>query len=281
MQPQQLRKLARRWAIPVVLITVVAGIAGFAVARYTTPIYEARAIVLVRAGPQAANNSASALSPDEATAAAAALMTEPLMLQQVINELHLGINTDQLAKQVTATPETNTEVVDVAVQDPSPAKTALIDNRLTSDYVAAVTKQNQQRINQVGAALQKQITDVTNTLKTEFAQLATAERQHADTTGITAEIHGNTTLLGTLTANYSAFRAIEAQNLVTVLVEAPASVPVTPVSPKVLLDVLLALFAGLLVGLGVAAAFEYFDQGPAAQGPTRRQGELRGGEAGA
>ena len=59
MQPQQLRKLARRWAIPVVLITVVAGIAGFAVARYTTPIYEARAIVLVRAGPQAANNSAA------------------------------------------------------------------------------------------------------------------------------------------------------------------------------------------------------------------------------
>ncbi len=46
-----------------------------------------------------------------------------------------------------------------------------------------------------------------------------------------------------------------------IAVAAAASVPVTPVSPKVLLDLLLALFAGLLVGLGVAAAFEYFDQG--------------------
>jgi capsular exopolysaccharide synthesis family protein len=124
-----------------------------------------------------------------------------------------------------------------------------------------VTNQNEQQITKLGAALLKQITDVTSTVKTEIAQLGAADKRNADTTGITAEINGNTTLLGTLTANYSAFQANQAQNLVTVKVAAPASVPVTPISPKVLLDVLLALFAGLLVGLGVAAAFEYFDQG--------------------
>jgi capsular exopolysaccharide synthesis family protein len=259
MQPQQLRKLARRWVIPVVLITVVAGIVGFAVARHATPIYEADATVLVEAGPQGASNSAVTLSPDEVTATAAALMTEPPILQQVINKLHLGVNTDQLAKQVTATPETGTELVDVKVQDPSPAKATLIDNTLTSDYVAAVTKQNQQQIDKLGAALLKPITDATNTLNTEKAQLATADTQRAS--GITAEITGTESLLVTANGNYDAFLATQAQNLVTVSVPAPASVPLTPVSPKVLLDVLLALFAGLLVGLGVAAAFEYFDQG--------------------
>ena len=261
MQPQQLRKLARRWAIPVVLITVVAGIAGFAVARHSTPIYQAQASVLVIAGPQASNNSAVSLSPDQATATAASLMTEPPTLQQVITKLHLGVTTDQLAKQVTATPQTGTELVDVAVQDPSPAKAALIDNTLTRDYADHVTSQNGLRINALALPLLATITNVTNTLKTEVAQLGTANKQHADTTGITAEINGNTTLLGTLTASYSAFQANQAQNLVTVTVEATALVPLTPVSPKVLLDVLLALFAGLLVGLGVAAAFEYFDQG--------------------
>jgi len=258
MQPQQLRKLARRWTLPVVLITVVAGIVGFAVARHSTPIYQADATVLVVAGPQA-NNSAVPLSPDEATATAAKLMTEPPMLQQVIGELYLGVNTDQLAKQVTATPETGTELVDVAVQDPSPAKAALIDNTLTRDYAAKVTKQNQQGIAQAGAALLQQITDARNTLKTEDAQLATADRQLA--TGINAEINATSALLSQLLANYSTFQSTQAQNQVTVSVQAPASVPVTPVSPKVLLDVALALFAGLLVGLGVAAAFEYFDQG--------------------
>jgi non-specific protein-tyrosine kinase len=243
----------------VVLITAVAGIAGFAVARHSTPIYQADATVLVVAGPQSANNSAVSLSPDEATATAAKLMTEPPKLQQVINELHLGVTTDQLAKQVTATPQTSTELVDVAVQDPSPAKAALIDNTLTGNYAAYVTNQNAQRVNALALALLKQITDVTDTLKTEVAQLGTADRQHAP--GITAEINGNTTLLGTLTANYSAFQANQAQNQVAVSVEAAALVPLIPVSPKVLLDVLLALFAGLLVGLGVAAAFEYFDQG--------------------
>jgi capsular polysaccharide biosynthesis protein len=269
MQPQKLRKLARRWVIPVLLITLVAGIVGFAVAQHATPIYQADATVLVVAGPQSANNpvtlcNASATAAGcnaSATDTAAALMTEPPMLQQVINELHLGVTTDQLAKQVTATPETGTELVDVAVQDPSPARAALIDNTLTSDFVALVTKQNQQQIDTLGAALLKQITDATNTLNTEKAQLATAIRQRADTSGIIAEINDTTSLLVTLNANYRAFLATQAQNLVSVSVARPASVPVTPVSPKALLDVLLALFAGLLVGLGVAVAFEYFDQG--------------------
>jgi uncharacterized protein involved in exopolysaccharide biosynthesis len=270
MQPQQLRELARRWALPVALITVVAGIVGFAVARHSTSIYQADATVLVVAGPQSPNNpvtlcNASATAAGcntSATAAAAALMTEPPMLQQVIDELHLGVTSDQLAKQVTATPEASTELVDVTVQDPSPAKAALIDNTLTRDYVAAVTKQNEQRITQAGAALLKQIADATNALNIEDAQLAKADRQHANPTGITAEINGTTSLLTQLNANYDAFMANEAQNVVTVRVWAPASVPVTPVSPKVLLDVLLALFAGLLVGLGVAAAFEIFRSGP-------------------
>lgn len=261
MQPQQLRKLARRWAIPVAFITVVAGIIGFAVAKHATPIYQADATVLVVAGPQSTNNSAVPLSPDEATATAAALMKAPPTLQQVINELHLGVNTDQLAKQVTTTPETGTELVDVAVQDPSPTKAALIANTLATAYSDAVTNQNALRVNKLGAALLQQIANVTNTLQSEDAQLAKADRQHADTTAITAEITGTTNLLSTLTANYSNFQSTQEQNLVTVSVAAPASVPVTPVSPKVLLDVLLALFAGLLVGLGVVAAFEYFDQG--------------------
>jgi non-specific protein-tyrosine kinase len=243
------------------VMTIVAGIVSFAVARHSTPIYQAQAIVLVIAGPQSANNSAVSLSPDQATATAAALMVEPPMLQRVISELHLGVTTDQLAKQVTATPETSTELVDVAVQDPSPTKAALIDNTLTSDYATSVTNQNQQRIDKLGAALLKPITDATNTLTTEKALLATADAHRADTSGINAEITGTTSLLATLNANYDAFLATQAQNLVTVSVAAPASVPVTPVSPKVLLDTLLGLFAGLLIGVGVAASFEYFDQG--------------------
>jgi non-specific protein-tyrosine kinase len=261
MQPQQLRKLVRRWALPVVLITFVAGIVGFAVARHATPIYQADATVFVYGPQSAANNSAVSVTPDEVTANAAALMTEPPMLQQVIDELHLGVNTDQLAKHVTATPETSTELVDVAVQDPSPAKAASIANTLTRDYVTSVTNQNEQRINTLGAALLKPITAANIALKADYAELAQADRQHKDTTGITAEITSTTSLLVTLNASYDAFLATQAQNQVTVSVPAPALVPVTPVSPKVLLDVLLALFAGLLVGLGVAAAFEYFDQG--------------------
>lgn len=261
MDPQRLRKLVKRWAIPVVLITIVGGAVAYAVTRRITPMYEAQATVLVVAGPQQAGaNTGVALSNDQVTTTAASLMTEPPLLQRVINELKLNTTTDQLARQVTATPITNAQLVNVTVQDPDAALATRMANTLSSDFVDQVTTENTQRINQAGAAYQTQITALTNTLSDEENKLANAPRNQ-DTTGLTAEITANSSELTTVTAQYSAFKATQAQNLETVSIAAPASQPTQPASPKLLLNLALGLIAGLLVGLGVVALAEYLDQG--------------------
>jgi non-specific protein-tyrosine kinase len=272
MDPQRLRKLVRRWAIPVALITIVGVVVAYAITRRMTPIYEAQATVLVVAGPQQAGaNTGVALNNDQVTTTAASLMTEPPILQRVINELKLNTTTDLLSRLVTATPITNAQLVNVTVQDPSPVMATRIANTLSSDFVDQITQQNTQRINAAGAALEAQITALTATLNNQENQLARAQARNQDTTALTAEIANNSSLLTTLTANYGTFKATQAQNLETVSIAAPAAQPAQPASPKLLLNLALGLVAGLLVALGIAALAEYLDQGLASEEDVRER----------
>jgi non-specific protein-tyrosine kinase len=261
MDPQKLRKLVRRWAIPVVLITLVGGVVAYAVTRRITPIYEAQATVQVTAGPQQAGASSGApLSNDQVTQTAATLMTLPKILQGLINELNLNTTTDQLSHRVTATPITNADLVTVTAQDPNAALATRIANTLSTDFVDQVTQANNQRTSAANAAYQADIAALQNTVNSEVSELAKASRNQ-DTTGLNAEIAANSTLLTTERAQYSQFQAVQAGNVETVLIAAPAVQPLQPASPKLAINLALGLVAGLLVALGIAALAEYLDQG--------------------
>ena len=261
MDPQKLRKLVRRWVIPAMLITVMGGVVAYAVTRRITPIYEAQATVLVQAGPQQAGaNTGVPLSNDQVTTTAASLMTEQPVLQRVIDELKLNISAAQLAGRVNATPITNTQLVNVTAQDPDPAVATRIANAVSSDFVDQVTQQNTLRINATGAAYEAQITTLTNTVRDELNQLAKAPRSQ-DTTGLNAEITANSAQLTAVTAQYSAFKATQADSQETVRIVAPAAQPTQPASPKLSINVAIGVVAGLIVALGIAALAEYLDQG--------------------
>lgn len=273
MQPQDLRKLVRKWALPVIALTALGAAVAFGVSKAMTPVYQARGDVLVVAG---VGQSASSLPADlsisaaEATTTAATLMTTPPLLQSVINSNHLGESETTLANNVTATPQTSSELVDVTATDPSPTRAAQIANAIMSAFVAQITKQNTDRINQAGASLQAEITEVQNTLNQDEQQLAAASPRQ-DTTALRQTISDQTALLTQLTLNYSTFRASQEQNLETVSVATPASPPAAPSSPRTLLNVALGAVAGLLVGLGLAALLEYLDQGLKTAEDVRRR----------
>jgi capsular polysaccharide biosynthesis protein len=260
MDPQKLRKLVRRWAIPVVLITLVGGVAAYAVTRRITPIYEAQATVQVTAGPQQAGASSGApLSNDQVTQTAATLMTLPKILQRVITELNLNTTTDQLSRRVTAIPITNADLVTVTAQDPNAALATRIANTLSSDFVDQVTQANNQRTSAANAAYQADIAALQNTVNSEVSQLAKAARNQ-DTTGLNAEITANSAQLTTVTAEYSAFKATQAGGLESVSIATPAGQPAQLASPSLALNLALGLLAGLLVALGIAALAEYLDR---------------------
>lgn len=262
MQPQHLRKLARKWLPAVVALTVVGAVVAFVVSKAMTPIYQAKGEVLVVAGVGQSGSSSTAdvsVNATEATTTAATLLTSPPLLQSVIASAHINEPVSTLTGNVAATPEPNSELVQVSVTDPSPQRAAMIDNAIMNAFVAEITKQNTDRINQASAALQSQIDQVQAQLKQDEQQLATANNDAA--TALRQQIADETAVLTPLELNYSAFRATQQQNLETVSVGTPASTPTTIASPHVALNTFVGALAGLLLGVGMAAGLEFLDQG--------------------
>lgn len=272
MQPQELLRLFRKWALPVLAVTALSAIVAFSVSKAMTPMYQAKGNVLVVAG---VGQSATApvdlnVNAAEATTTAATLMTTPTLLQSAIDSTHLDESAATLANSVTATPQANSELVDVSVTDPSPARAAQIANAIMSAFVAQITKQNTDRVNQAGAALQDEINQVQATLNQEEQQLASAAPKQ-DTSALQQAISGQQSLLTQLYLNYSNFRATQFQNLETVSVATPAATPTVPSSPRTGLNVTLGAGAGLIVALGLAALVEYLDQGLKTPGDIARR----------
>ena len=262
MQAQQLRKLVRKWALAVAALTVVGAVVAFGASKAMTPLYTAKGEVLVVAGVGQSGSAASAdvsVNATEATTTAATLLTSPPLLQSVINSAHLNEPVSTLAGNVGAVPEVNSELVALSVTDPSPTRAAMIDNATMNAFVAEITKQNTDRINQASAALQAQISQVQSTLQQDEQELAAAS--NAAATALRQKIADETSLLTPLELNYSAFRASQEQNLETVSVATAASVPASATSPKTSVNTGVGALAGLLIGFAMAAALEYLDQG--------------------
>lgn len=261
MQPDQLRKLTRKWAIPIILVAILGAAGSYLVSRRLTPSYQATGRVLVVAAPGTTGSGTLNINSTEATSTAASLLTEPALLQHVIRELGLHTNATNLAKDVSATAETNTELVDVTVNDPSPAHAADIANALMAAYVAQVTAANQARINAGVAVIQEQIKSAQDALTQELAALSSEVKSNQDTTATRTAISATSSLLTQLDLSYTQSEAAEQQGLNSATVAEPAPVPSTPASPKVLLNTVAGAVIFLLLASGIAYLIEYLDQG--------------------
>ena len=247
--------------MPVFALGLVGAVAAYLISKSLTPMYDAKGDILVVAGLGQNATGDVNLNAQQVTTTAATLLTEPPLLQKVISDTGANETTDDLAKQITATPQTNSELVDVVVKDASPTRAAALCNAVMTELTNQVTQQNANRINQAGSALQTQIQTVQNQLASDQKTLAAAQAANQDTTALRSAVSAETTLLSQLTLQYSNFQATQAQNLETASVAAPASTPLVPSSPRTSLNTALGGIAGLAVGGGLAALLEFLDQG--------------------
>src|SRR6202790_1865802 len=132
------------WMIAV--CPIVAALAAGIVSFLLPPVYQAQVSVLVRpAQPLGSTDpTVAALTADQISRTYASLMTQRPLLQSVSSELGLRIRPEDLAKEITVTPEPNTTILDVDVRDTNPALARDLANRLTADLIAEVKGFQQQ-----------------------------------------------------------------------------------------------------------------------------------------
>jgi len=127
-------------------LPALAGAVAYGVSKVLPPIYEARVSLLVRPSqPLAPTDSTGAiLTSDQVSRTYASLMTERPLLEQVISDRKLNISAEELQKQIKVTPQTNTTILDVAVDNTDRSAAQAIADTLVRDFIASIKQIQQQ-----------------------------------------------------------------------------------------------------------------------------------------
>jgi len=125
---------------------IIAAIAAGIVSLLLPPVYEARVALLVRPSQPLASTdpTVAALTSDQVSRTYATLMTERPLLETVISDLGLKAKASDVLKEIKVTPEPNTTIIDVAVQDTNPTLARDLANRLVADFITNVKQIQQQ-----------------------------------------------------------------------------------------------------------------------------------------
>jgi capsular exopolysaccharide synthesis family protein len=245
---------ARRWEIGLLTLVVVLAVTFFTWRQ--TPIYEGQAKVLVNP-VQNPTSSAVVVQPN--------LDTErQLALSQAVAESArriLGVTTSArtLVRGVSAEVVTNTTVLIISYRSPSADIAARYANAFAQAYVDFRTSQAQRLYDAAASAVQKQIQGVQDSLAALNQKInATTDPKSLGDLGaqrdtLLARAAVLTQQLLTIQANSSVVQGSAAQ------IVQRAAVPTSPVTPKKVRNVVMALFAGLVLGIGLAFLRERLD----------------------
>jgi succinoglycan biosynthesis transport protein ExoP len=132
-------RVVRRRAVVIIVCPLLGALLAGLVTLRLPNVYEAQVSLLVRpAQPLAVDPGAAALTSDQILRTYARLMTERPLLETVISDASLHTDPTSLAKQIRVTPEPNTLILDVFVQDTDPARARDTANILVSDFITHV-----------------------------------------------------------------------------------------------------------------------------------------------
>ena len=124
--------LAKRWAWLIILGIVICGGATYAVSKLIRPVYQASAtlILTVGTGPSAYDTTTATL---EALPTYAQLITTPKVLNPVLAQ-HPGLTMQQLLGMLTVKPQSNTQLIELDVDNTNPVLAAQLANEISQSF---------------------------------------------------------------------------------------------------------------------------------------------------
>lgn len=248
---RQLRIVQTWW--PLLVGSVVLAAAGaFVVSSLQPKVYQAEATLIV-------GQSLSGTSPDYtallvsqrlSTTYATVATTRPL-LENVIKQLQLDETAEELARRVSAEAPLDSTLLTISAQDGDPTRAAALANALASQLIAASPAVQGRE-----AELQASIEADLKATQTQIEAIqASVERLTALASPSPAQVASLDTLqarLVSLRSTYATmlgFSSSNSSNLLSII--QPAAAPDVPISPRPLLNTMLAAIVGLLVAAAI------------------------------
>ncbi len=254
------------WAWLIILGTLLGASIAYVSSRLTTPVYSASTTLLVNEAPSSGKTAdyTSILTSERLASTYAQMMTKQPVLQAAFEDLNLVLTPENLPARISVNLVRDTQlmVLQVESEDPQLAKdlaeaipmafsrkNAAVQTERYSDSKANLTKEIDSLKEQVA---QKQ-TEI-NALGKPSEPAKEAELARAQT-----ELTQLRQSLTYLLQSYENIRLTEAQSTSNIVVVESPVVPVSPVRPRTLQNVLLGALVGFLLSVGVVFLIEYLD----------------------
>lgn len=247
----------RQWLPLLVVSVLLAAVVALVVSNLLPKSYEAKATLIIGQSLSAVNPDYGQLQVSQrlATTYATVATTRPI-LAAVIRELDLDDTPVNMAKRVRADAPIDSTLLTISAQDSDPERAAAIANTLAEQLIEA-SPAIQGRQVEFQASIDAD-------LKATQAQIAAAQarvetlgaivtRTPVDDAELVA-LEGRLVSLRSTYATLLSFSSSNASNLLSVV--EPAVAPITPDSPKPLLNTFLAAILGLLMASGVVFVAE-------------------------
>lgn len=257
--------MARRWWWLLLLAPLVAGATAFVQVSRQQNLYRASSTVEIN--PPSLGNSQFTYFDSSIVATYRELITTTAVLQPVINGLHLPIGEDELRAKITTEPITSTRLMRISVSDPNPETAAILANEVAGQFQSFAQARAIEQSGPYREALNQQITQTQAKIQTTQQMIDNlVANEDITSPDVAAQIDTLRTNLTDLqdtsrqlliTANQMDLQEAGAQTGVVVVQQ--ASTPRAPYAPDVRLYTLLALMAGLCIGVGAVFLLEYLD----------------------
>lgn len=254
-----------RWKWLLIAGTLLAALAAFLVSRSTTPVYQATTTLLINQAPDAQTSDYNAILTSERQARTyAQMLSRRPILEATLNELNLDTEVSAFQEQVTVELVRDTQLIEVAVENTDPRLAASLANTLVEVFTEELETLQAERYAASKASLQAQIADLESQMADLRAQIeAIGQPVGEDEQAELQRLEGQLTQLRSshtaLLQSFEELRLAEAQSVSNVVVIDPAVANFNPVSPRTLINTLLAAVVGGMLALGGVFLIEYLD----------------------
>jgi capsular exopolysaccharide synthesis family protein len=236
------------WAWLIVIIVLITAGGAYFGSKLIHPTYQAQTTILVDIAPT--NNSIdynTVLMNSQLTQTYSQMLTKTPMLDLVATRLNLS-KVDP--KSIIAKPVANTQLISIFAESTNPKLAADVANTLVAVFSDHLQSLQKTRYSEAEQSLQTQIVEVENNIKAANDQLSittdTVERDRLQTS-----IANYNQTYASLVQSYDQIRLTEAQTSSDIIQIEPATIPIAPVRPKILLNVAAAVLISLVLAVGI------------------------------
>ena len=267
MTPIQIWQFARRWAWLFALATLLAATASYAVSSRLPRVYEGTAKLLVTPGQtgNGTNTYNDVLTAERLTRTYSEVLKSRPVVDEAARQAGIDLPYESAAALLDVKPVRDTQLIQISARANDPETAASYANKLAAVFIDQTQQSQSSRFAASKEVLGKQvdqlnaeIADHTHQIDALRSQTSSAQA-NADRTRLESELTQLQQSYQTAVRSYEDLRVSEARSSDLLSVVEPAAPALLPVSPKLMLNVLLAALIGLALGIGAAFVIDNLD----------------------